>query len=135
MSEQRATSTGYYIAAAALIVLLIGAIGLIVAMAVRPSPSPPQATVVTTRDPIDCDVPSKNVTCFDSLVTNTGGSDGDVSCRLDTSGGADATFASGGTAQRFPLGAAESTHVVTTVTTSDSATAQTPRVICVAEPN
>lgn len=135
MSEQHRTGVGYYVAAALLIALLVTAVGLVVAMAMRPAAAPPQAVVATGRAAIDCEVPSQGVTCFDTLVTNTGGSDGIVACGLDPAEGTDATFATGGTTQRFPLGSSESVHLVTQVTTTGASSAAAPHMLCNAEPS
>jgi hypothetical protein len=130
MNEDRRTGAGYYIAAAALVVLLVAAVTFVVAMVLRPSVAPPEAVVVTDRAPVACPIDHKDTTCFDTTVTNSGGSEGTFSCRLDATGDTEATFTDGMTIKQVTVGPNESVHVVSTVTAPGVSPAAAPRVLC-----
>ena len=128
--EQRRASAGYYLAAAALVLLVLVAIGLIVGMAMRPAAEPASALVVTDQASVPCPAGVENATCYDTQITNNGGSTGTFVCGLDPSGDTQATFASGQGTERPTLGPNESIHVVTVVTTPGTDEPAPPRVLC-----
>jgi hypothetical protein len=131
MNERRRTGLGYYVAAAALVVLVVGAVGFVVAMIMRPSIEPPMALVVTDQAPVPCQTPEKGTTCFDTQVTNSGGSEGTFSCRVDAQGGTQATFDDDSQIKQVTVGPNESVHVVSAVTAPGVSAATAPRVLCV----
>jgi hypothetical protein len=130
MAEGRRTGIGYYLAAAFLVVLLLAAVGFVVAMVTRPGVEPAQVVVVTDQAPVACPVSQKGTTCFDTQVTNTGGSSGSFVCRLDAAGDTGATFADGATSKVLTVGPDESVHVVSAVTAPGTNPPTAPRVLC-----
>jgi len=130
MSERQRSGAGYYLAASLFILLLLAAVAFVVAMVLRPSVEPAQAIVVTDRAPVACPVDRKGTTCYDTLVTNTGGAQGTFSCRLLPAGDTEATFSDATTAKQVTLGASESVHVVSEVTAPGTTPASAPRVLC-----
>jgi hypothetical protein len=130
MSEERRTGTGYYVAAALLIVLLLTAIWLIVAMVMRPSIAPPEVIVITDRAAVSCPTAQKGSECYDTQVTNTGGSVGTFACRVDGTGDTQATFSDGLTVKQVTVGPNESVHVVSTVTAPGVSPTAAPHVLC-----
>lgn len=129
MAERR-TGIGYYIAAALLVVLVLAAVGFFVAMLVRPGVEPAQAIVVTDQAPVACPVSQKGTTCYDTQVSNTGGSSGTFVCRLVAAGDTGATFADGATSKEVTVGPDESVHLVSAVTAPGTSPASAPRVLC-----
>jgi len=130
MSESRRASFGYYVAAAVLIVLLAAAVWFVVAMIRRPGIEPPQVLVVTDQASVPCPISEKGTTCFDTQVTNSGGSTGTFSCRVEAEGDTEATFADGSQIKQLTVGPEESVHVVTAVTSPGVSSASAPRVLC-----
>jgi hypothetical protein len=130
MAETRHTGAGYYVAATVLIVLLLAAIGFIVGMVLRPSVAPPEALVVTDRASVACPIDHKNTTCYDTQITNSGGSEGTFTCRLDAAGDTEATFADGLLIKQVIVGPSQSVHLVAAVTAPGVSPASAPRVLC-----
>src|SRR5262245_35688538 len=130
MSESRRAGFGYYVAAAVLIVLLLAAVWFIVAMIGRPGVEPPQVLVVTDQSSVPCPITQKGTTCFDTQVTNSGGSAGTFSCRVEGQGDTQATFADGTEIKQLTIGPEESVHVVSAVTAPGVSSASAPRVLC-----
>jgi hypothetical protein len=130
MAESRRTGVGYFVAAGLLIVLLIAAVGLIVAMLTRPGVEPPQVIVVTDRASVPCPIDHKGTTCYETQITNTGGSAGTFACQMDAAGDTQATFAEGTTSKQVTIGPDESVHVVSAVTAPGVNPAAAPRVLC-----
>jgi hypothetical protein len=130
MSETRRTGFGYYLAATVLIVLVLAAIGFVVAMILRPGVAPPQVLVVTDQAPIACPVAQKGTTCYDTQVTNSGGSEGTFSCRLVPQGDTQATFEDGALIKQVTIGPNQGVHVVSAVTAPGTSPVSAPRVSC-----
>ena len=130
MTDGRRTGIGYYAAAALLIVLVLGAVGFVVAMLLRPGVEPPNAIVVTDQAPVACPIDQKGTTCYDTQVTNNGGSDGTFSCRLLPAGDTQVAFADGASVKQVTVGPDESVHLTSAVTAPGSSSAAAPRVLC-----
>ena len=128
MSTRR-TSPGYYAAVGILALLLIAAMGFVVAMALRPSPAPATASVSTTRTAVDCPAGTGRATCFETVVTNTGGEQGTFTCRVVALEGQTATFTDGSTAL-VPLDPDQNQALITAVTVKGKDEAQAPQVLC-----
>jgi hypothetical protein len=130
MTEARKTGAGYYVAAMLLIALLVAAVALVAAMMLRPGAEPANAIVVTDRAPVPCPTAQKDTTCFESQVTNTGGSDGLFTCHPDASGDTTVTFADGTSFKQISVGPDESVHVTSAVTANGTTPASAPRMLC-----
>jgi hypothetical protein len=91
MTDRQHTGAAYYLTAGLLIFLLVGGVALVVSMVRRPEPAPAKALVATGPEPVTCLTKTEGVTCFESDVSNTGGSSGEFTCTVDA-GDANATF-------------------------------------------
>jgi hypothetical protein len=123
-------STGPYVAIAVLVALLVTAVGLVVAMWMRPTVVPPSAVVATDRVPIACATHERDTTCFDSQVANQGSESSGFSCQVIAYGDTAATFADGAPTNELTLGPNESAHIGTIVTAHGDVEPVAPRVQC-----
>jgi hypothetical protein len=129
MAEGRHTGAAYYLTAGVLIFLLVGGIALVMAMVMRPEAAPPSALVSTNPKPVDCPTKTEGVTCFESDVTNTGGSTGDFTCTVDA-GEVDATFPEGGGFTEVTIAAGASVPLTSIVENPKKGRAPVPSVRC-----
>ena len=124
-------SAAPYISIAVLAVLLVTAVGFVVALWMRPTVTPATALVATDRVPTTCTAPKRDTTCFDTQITNQGSEASGFSCRVTAYGDTAATFGDGAPTYELTLGPSESLHVATIVTVTAGVDAVAPRVSCV----
>ena len=123
-------SAGPYIAIAVLVVLLVTAVGFVVAMWMRPTVVPASAVVATDRVPIACTTPERDTTCFDTQIANQGSEPSGFSCQVIAYGDTAATFSDGAPTNELTLGPNESAHIGTIVTAHGDVEPVAPRVQC-----
>lgn len=123
-------SAGPYIAIAVLVVLLVTAVGFVVAMWMRPTVVPASAVVATDRVPIACKTHERDTTCFDTQVANQGSEPSGFSCQVIAYGDTAATFSDGAPTNELTLGPNESAHIGTIVTVHGDVEPVAPRVQC-----
>jgi hypothetical protein len=128
MASER--SAGPYIAIAVLVALLVTAVGLVVAMWMRPTVVPASAVVATDRVPIPCATHERDTTCFDTQIANQGSEPSGFSCQVIAYGDTAATFSDGAPTNELTLGPNESAHIGTIVTTHGDVEPVAPRVQC-----
>ena len=128
MAQER--SPAPYIAIAILAVLIVTAVGFVVAMWMRPTVTPATALVATDRVAIPCSDQQRDTTCFDTQITNQGSEASGFSCRLTAYGDTSATFADGAPTSELTLGPSEAAHVTAIVTAPKGVEAVAPRVTC-----
>jgi hypothetical protein len=130
MTDRQHTGAAYYLTAGVLIFLLVGGVALIVAMVMRPEPAPAKALVATRPDPVTCPTKTEGVTCFESDVSNTGGSAGDFTCTVDA-GDANATFDDSGSGfTQVSIAAGASAPLYSLVENPEKGDAPVPDVRC-----
>jgi hypothetical protein len=129
MSSKHSTP-GYYIAVLILAVLLLGAVVLVIAMIARPGVPGASVLAVTDRVPVACAGQKQNATCFETQVTNNGGTTSTFRCEVRPTDDAQATFIEGATTTQILLGADQSVHLDSMVVSTTDATPSAPSVSC-----
>jgi hypothetical protein len=129
MAERR-SSVGYYVAVVLLAGLLVGGLGLVIAMVARSGPPGASVLAVTDRSPVPCPDHQDHTTCFETQVTNNGETLTGVRCQIRSSDTAQATFVSGTTTTQIVLDTDQSVHLDSIVETTCDAAAHPPVVSC-----
>jgi hypothetical protein len=130
MTDRQHTGAAYYLTAAVLVFLLVGGVTLVVAMVRRPEPAPAKPLVATGPEPVTCPTKTEGVTCFESDVSNTGGSTGDFTCTVDA-GDANAIFDDSGSGfTQVSIAAGASVPLYTVVENPKKGDAPVPDVRC-----
>jgi hypothetical protein len=129
MTERR-TTPGYYVAVVILAGLVVAAIVLVVAMVLRPGVPGASVLAVTDRAPIACVRDKANTTCFETQVTNNGGSDSMFRCEVRSTGDGQASFASGSTSTEILLGVDQSVDLHSEVVSAGGVDPIAPSVTC-----
>jgi hypothetical protein len=95
MEGAERTTTGYQVAVAVLVVLILTAFALVVSMAVRPTPSEATADVSTDGRPTHCEAAASGSVCFDNVVRNAGATAATFLCDVSSSEAGQASFSPG----------------------------------------
>ena len=92
---QQRPSTGYHVAVAVLLVLILTAATLIVSMAVRPAAQSAIAEVSTNQEPTHCHPAVPGSVCFDNVIQNVGAAAASFLCNVSSTAAGQASFTAG----------------------------------------
>jgi len=95
MQRSQGPTTGYQIAVAVLVVLILTAVTLIVSMVVRPAQPDAMAEVSTDQKPSHCIHEASGSVCFDNLVRNAGETAATFLCEVSSTEVGQASFPPG----------------------------------------
>ena len=135
MTTERRSHIGSYIAFVVLAGLLIAGVVLVVAMIARPGTSDASVLAVTDRSSVPCPNHPSNGTCFETQVTNNGGTRTGALCEIRSSDGSQATFVTGATSTQIVLDVDQSVHLDSIVENMGVGAAHPPVVSCEPVPN